>query len=105
MLSNYKGTRYLVLGDMGELGETAIQHHIDAGESAKSAGINNLFTIGELSLNAAQSFGSVDSHFESYAELEKELLEVLDENTTVLIKGSRYMQMDKVVGALLEEQE
>ncbi len=105
VLGNYDGTRYLVLGDMGELGENAIQHHIDVGAAAKSAGIDKLFAIGELSLNAVRSFGDTASHFDSYEELEKTLLNQLNGNTTVLIKGSRYMQMDQVVNALLEEQE
>jgi UDP-N-acetylmuramoyl-tripeptide--D-alanyl-D-alanine ligase len=105
VLSEYNGSRYLVLGDMGELGEAAAQHHVDAGELAKLAGINRLFTIGELSINAMQSFGLGASHFESYEALDKELLDILDENSTVLIKGSRFMQMDKVVDAIMEEQE
>ncbi len=105
VLSEYDGSRYLVLGDMGELGETAIQHHIEAGESAKSSGINGLFTIGELSINAMQSFGDDAYHFESYESLEKALLDILGEDTTILIKGSRYMHMDKVVDAIKEEQE
>jgi UDP-N-acetylmuramoyl-tripeptide--D-alanyl-D-alanine ligase len=104
VLRQYSGTRYLVLGDMGELGESAIDHHIEAGKLARSAGVDRLFCIGELSLNAMQSFGEGASHYDSYDELEKQLLNILNKESTLLIKGSRYMQMDRVVKTLTEEQ-
>lgn len=104
VLKKYKGCRYLVLGDMGELGETAIEHHKEAGKLARSAGIDGLFCIGELSLNAKESFGEGANHFTSYDELENSLLDSLSKDSTLLIKGSRYMQMDRVVDSLVEEQ-
>jgi UDP-N-acetylmuramoyl-tripeptide--D-alanyl-D-alanine ligase len=63
-----------------------------------------LFCIGELSLHAKQSFGKGAVHFISYDELENSLLDSLTEDTTLLVKGSRYMQMDRVVNSLVEEQ-
>ena len=104
VLNKYSGSRYLILGDMGELGESAIEHHIEAGKLARSAGIDGLFCIGELSLNTKQSFGEGAVHFDSYEELEKTLLDLLANNATLLVKGSRYMQMDRVVNMLTEEQ-
>ena len=89
---------------MGELGETAIEHHKEAGKLAQSAGIDGLFCIGDLSLHAKQSFGEGAIHFISYDELENILLDSLTEDTTLLIKGSRYMQMDRIVNSLVEEQ-
>lgn len=105
VLSQYKGIRYLVLGDMGELGETAIQLHKEAGELARQAGVDKLFTIGELSINTDLGFGSDVLHFESHDELSKALLGCIDKDTTILIKGSRAMQMERVVNALTEGQE
>ena len=105
VLNQFKGSKFLVLGDMGELGGTAIQHHVEAGETAKTAGIDHLLTIGELSIHAMQSFGDGATHFESYEVLAKELVDKMDGDTTILIKGSRYMHMDQVVNNLLEEQE
>jgi UDP-N-acetylmuramoyl-tripeptide--D-alanyl-D-alanine ligase len=104
VLKRFSGSRYLVLGDMGELGETAQQLHSDAGSLAKQTGIEGLFTIGELSINAMQSFGSGATHFDSYDALEKALLKLLGKETTILIKGSRAMQMELIVNALTEEQ-
>ena len=109
VLSRYKGSRYLVLGDMGELGETATELHKDAGKIAKQLGIDKIFTLGELSINTLQGFGSHSFHFESHDELNQALMNLLDEDededATVLVKGSRAMQMERVVNALTEEQE
>jgi UDP-N-acetylmuramoyl-tripeptide--D-alanyl-D-alanine ligase len=105
VLSQYKGTNYLVLGDMGELGETETQLHKEAGELAKQAGVDKLFAIGQLSINAVQSFGSGALHFDSHDELANALLNCIDKESTVLIKGSRSMQMERVVNTLTEGQE
>ena len=105
VLNHYEGTRYLVLGDMGELGEVAVQLHKEAGRLARQAGIDGLFTIGDLSRNATLGFGSGSFHFDSYKALNKALMNILNKDTTILIKGSRVMQMERVVNTLMEEQE
>jgi len=105
VLSAYQGARYLVLGDMGELGASAEQLHRDAGKLAKQLGIDKIFTLGELSINTLQGFGSDSFYCESHDELNETLKNHLDGDTTILIKGSRYMQMEKIVQALTEEQE
>lgn len=105
VLSHYQGTRYLVLGDMGELGDAAIKLHRDAGELAKHLGVDKIFTLGELSINTLQGFGSDSFYFESHDVLNEALMNYLDEDTTILVKGSRAMRMEKIVQALTEEQE
>ncbi len=102
VLTHYAGTHYLVLGDMGELGAAAVQMHGDAGVLAKQMGVHGLFTIGDLSIHATQAFGAGATHFDAYAMLEKTLLQHLNKNTSILIKGSRAMQMERVVKALTE---
>ena len=104
VLSSYEGMRYLVMGDMGELGDKAIKFHHDAGLAAKQAGIEGLFTIGDLSINAMQAYGDGALHFESYEALNKALVELLSKDTTFLIKASRAMQMERIVSTLTEEQ-
>ena len=104
VLSAYGGSRYLVLGDMGELGETAVQHHVEAGKVARAAKIDGLLSIGELSVNAVESYGLGASHYESFDALEKGLSEIINNDVTILIKGSRYMKMERVVNSLMEEQ-
>ena len=102
VLCGFAGNRLLVLGDMGELGKDANQFHADAGKQAKDAGIDGLFTVGELSRAASHSYGEGASHFETKAELLQALNQHLGKNTSVLVKGSRSMQMETIVNALLE---
>ena len=102
VLSGFQGKRLLVLGDMGELGENAERFHADAGTQAKNAGIDGLLTAGQLSRAASDNYGAGASHFEAKADLLETLLKDLDKDTTILIKGSRSMQMETIVNALLE---
>ena len=101
VLAGHKGKRFMVLGDMGELGDTEEQLHIDAGNQAREAGIEALYTLGSLSHYANNAFGKNAQHFESHIALFNVLAEQLDEKTTVLVKGSRFMQMEKIVNALM----
>ena len=95
-----KGTRVLVLGDMGELGDDAATFHAEIGSEARRAGIEKLYTLGALSGNAVREFGSGARHFERIEELLPALEKELDANTTVLVKGSRFMKMERVVQLL-----
>lgn len=94
---------WLVLGDMGELGELARQSHRQAGELARRAGVQRLFATGPLSRLAVESFGKGASHFADTESMIDSLLAEMQEGTTLLVKGSRFMAMEKVVTALEEE--
>lgn len=104
VLASEYGHRWLVLGDMAELGPEAAHYHHAAGESASRAGIERLFTLGQLARSAADGFGGTARHFDSRDELTAALREALSavrgERTTVLIKGSRVMALDEVAAAL-----
>jgi len=102
VLASIKGKRVLVLGDMGELGDKAASFHAGKGIEAREAGIEKLFALGALSANAAREFGSGARHFESIEDLQGALEKELDGNTTVLVKGSRFMKMERVVKFLEE---
>ena len=104
VLGQCPGRRYLVLGDMGELGDRAREMHIAAGREAGAAGIDGLFTLGELSGNAARAFGRGARHCGELTELMQALEPVVAADATVLIKGSRSMRMERVVRALTEGQ-
>lgn len=104
VLAAYKGQRYLVLGDMNELGEQAISAHRAAGQAANKMGIDGLWTIGALSGEASSAYGDGALHFDSYVALNQSLLKVLNKETTILIKGSRAMKMEQCVQQLTEEQ-
>lgn len=100
VLAAIKGTRILILGDMGELGEAAIALHRAMGIEARKAGLDRLLTLGELSAYAAEEFGPGAQHFKTLDELLNTTKQLLAEHVTVLIKGSRFMQMERVVRGL-----
>jgi len=100
VLAAAPGKRVLVLGDMGELGDAGPALHTDAGEHARRAGIDHVFTLGELSEAATRAFGAGARHFHDVAELCSALDRMLARDTTVLVKGSRFMHMERVVQRL-----
>ena len=91
------GKRVLVMGDMGELGEDAAALHAGIGTAARSAGIEKLYALGALSINAVRAFGCGAEHFERIEDLQKALEDELGADVTVLVKGSRFMKMERVV--------
>ena len=99
-LASLPGESRLVLGDMLELGDGAAQLHRDVGESICSAGVDRLFTFGELSCNAAEGFGEGATSYESLETLISDVSNGLSDNVNVLVKGSRSMRMERVVDAL-----
>jgi UDP-N-acetylmuramoyl-tripeptide--D-alanyl-D-alanine ligase len=97
VLSAREGKRFMVMGDMGELGADAGAMHAEIGSYAKQAGIDALFVLGDLSRDAVKTFGSGAEHFENVDSLSDALLNRMDKLTTVLVKGSRFMRMERVV--------
>ena len=102
-LAGFQEPRWLVLGDFGELGEEADAIHQTMGLQAKSAGVTTLFTVGEKSQLAAAAFGDNAIHFEDVQTLQQLLQNTLTADVTCLIKGSRFMQLDKLADALVAE--
>lgn len=100
VLCECSGERWLVLGDMYELGSEALALHADAGRFAKAAGVTRMLTVGELAQAAAEGFGSGARHFETVEALIERLLAEVGPNITVLIKGSRAARLERVVSAL-----
>lgn len=101
-LANFNGKKILVLGDMKELGHEAKALHHAAGESIRKAGIDFLFTFGELSADSARAFGENAYHFNEKEKLINALKPFLYNTTTILVKGSRSMQMENVVSGLIQ---
>ena len=97
------GKRVLVLGDMGELGDAAERAHREVGEFARASGIDALLAIGSMSLQAVAAFGAQGQHFMDMDALVQAVQPILAADVTVLVKGSRFMQMERVV-AQIEEQ-
>ena len=103
VLADCKGKKILVLGDMGELGEDVEKFHAQAGEMASQANVDQLFTLGEFSRYASNVFGNNASHYEKVDELIEDVKASLSSDTTVLVKGSRAMRMERVVEALVDD--
>lgn len=101
VLAKYKGKRIFVFGDMGELGEWARQHHEEVGEAARQHGIDMLMTCGAHSQFTAHAYGARGKHYPSQAALIQDLLPCLDEETIVLVKGSRSAAMENIVQQLI----
>lgn len=100
VLATTPGRKLFVLGDMGEIGERAGQFHDEIGGYAKSQGVDQLFALGELAELAARNFGAGGRHFRQVDDLVAVLRKELDPNTVVLVKGSRFMRMERVADAI-----
>jgi UDP-N-acetylmuramoyl-tripeptide--D-alanyl-D-alanine ligase len=100
VLAAAPGLRILVLGDMGELGPAGSELHEEVGASAKAAGIDALYTLGKLAAQAAQAFGVGACHCARFEDVVAAIAPRLGPRVTVLVKGSRFMQMERVVTAL-----
>ncbi|MDQ2780054.1 MAG: UDP-N-acetylmuramoyl-tripeptide--D-alanyl-D-alanine ligase [Pseudomonadota bacterium] len=95
VLSSMPGPRWLLLGDMGEVGSEGPRFHAEAGAAARKAGIDHFWAVGALAAHAA-----ADRHFGSMAELLSALRAEAPDSLSVLVKGSRFMQMERVVQTL-----
>ncbi|MHB1098897.1 MAG: UDP-N-acetylmuramoyl-tripeptide--D-alanyl-D-alanine ligase [Burkholderiales bacterium] len=103
-LSNAKGKTLLILGDMGELGPDSSKLHGEIGIAARDAGIGALLTLGKASKAAAVTFGKGANHFEAIETLVGKAQGLLEPGMTVLVKGSRFMKMERVVEQLEERE-
>ncbi len=99
-LMDFNGKTYLVLGDIGELGDSSLSAHAELGRYAKQAGVDQLYTVGDFSEQAALSFGAGAIHWPDQQSLIDALKQQLQVNTTVLVKGSRSAAMELVAEQL-----
>lgn len=102
VLASSPGIRILVMGDMGELGEAGVTAHADIGRYAKACHVDSLYALGEASQAAVTQFGASAQHFNDADALVQALSAHLGDNVTLLVKGSRFMHMERVVEQLEE---
>jgi len=95
VLASCPGPRVLVLGDMGEVGAQGADFHREVGAYARAKGIASLLALGEATRDAVQAFGAGGRHFDKVEELVAEV-----RGSSILVKGSRFMKMERVVAAL-----
>ena len=100
VLVNAAGAKWLVLGDMGEVGDRGPAFHREIGEYARAAGVDRLLAVGDLATHAVAAFGPGGKHYPDQISLVRELNAALGRGMTVLVKGSRFMKMERVVERL-----
>ena len=103
VLRGLPGRRILVLGDMGEVGEQGETFHREIGHRAAEAGIDELLAIGDQAAHAYTEFGSGGVWYAHIEGLLDDVAEKAVAGTTILVKGSRFMRMERVVAALIDE--
>ena len=103
VLSRLPGRRVFVMGDMGELGDAEASLHAEVGAYAKGTGIERLLAIGAQCLHAVEAFGEGATHFAALDRLLEAAREEAKPGTTILVKGSRFMHMERVVERLAGE--
>ncbi|MBV8620428.1 MAG: UDP-N-acetylmuramoyl-tripeptide--D-alanyl-D-alanine ligase [Curvibacter sp.] len=99
VLASLPAPRLLVLGDFGEVGEQGPAFHAEVGAYAQQRGVDTLYTLGELSLEATRAFGA-GVHFPDFETLRDQVLAQLPALGSVLVKGSRFMKMERVIAAI-----
>jgi len=100
VLAEAGGTRLLALGDMGEVGAQGPAFHREIGAYARTAGVTRLYAVGAAAADAALAFGAGALHFTDAQALAARLVADAQPGDTVLVKGSRFMRMERVVATL-----
>jgi UDP-N-acetylmuramoyl-tripeptide--D-alanyl-D-alanine ligase len=100
LLAGQRPPRVLVLGDMGEVGEQGPAFHREVGAYARERGIDSLLAAGPLCRESVQAFGPGARHFEQVEALVQAVCEASRDAGSVLVKGSRFMRMERVVLAI-----
>lgn len=102
VLAELPGPRLLVLGDMGEVGQQGPEFHAEAGRYAQAKGIEQLMALGDLTQSSAGAFAGA-RHFDSVDALNAAVRAALPELGSVVVKGSRFMRMERVVEFVIGE--
>jgi UDP-N-acetylmuramoyl-tripeptide--D-alanyl-D-alanine ligase len=100
VLARAVGAKWLVFGDMGELGSFTDASHSEVGVYARDRGVERLFALGALTPRTVASFGSGGEWFADAQALLERLGAELAPGVTVLVKGSRVNRLERVVAAL-----
>ena len=103
VLAMQAGRTVFVMGDMGELGSESAAMHAEVGAFARESHVDALLATGEASRRAVDAFGRGARHFDSIEELVEAAGHEAAQGATILVKGSRFMQMERVADALAQE--
>jgi len=105
VLAAQQGSTLLVLGDMGEVGDQSDEYHAEVGQVAKKLGVKNLYALGDATTHTVSAFGEGAVHFSNIDTLIDNTMNITKQGRwSVLVKGSRFMKMERVVQALVQHQ-
>jgi UDP-N-acetylmuramoyl-tripeptide--D-alanyl-D-alanine ligase len=93
------GRRIFVFGDMGELGNSSKKYHQKIGEKCLENNLNAVFTVGTQTVITDSILASLNyhKHFDNKEQLTKELINYIQNDDIILFKGSRSMEMEKII--------
>ena len=100
---NSKGRKFLIIGDMKELGDKTLSYHLELGEFINNQKINFVFGIGSEIKNTISTINNnqiYSKHFENKQQLINFLKTELRINDAIYLKASRSMQFEKIIEKL-----
>jgi UDP-N-acetylmuramoyl-tripeptide--D-alanyl-D-alanine ligase len=100
VLASCRAPTVLVLGDMGEVGTRGPEFHREVGAYARSVNVSSLFALGDSTKFSVEAFGAAGYHAKSIEDLIEVVRQSAKPKTTLLVKGSRFMRMERIVSAL-----
>ena len=100
VLAKRPDTKLMVMGDMSELGDEAPKLHAEIGLYARQAGVEKFYLLGDLVREAETAFGQGARCFDSPESLSEAIKPEMRSGVTVLVKGSRFMRMERVVNLI-----
>jgi UDP-N-acetylmuramoyl-tripeptide--D-alanyl-D-alanine ligase len=100
VLAELPAPRLLVLGDMGEVGTQGPEFHQEVGLHAAQMGIDHVLCLGDLAAHTATACGVSAHHMTDIDALNQRVLQQLPQLGSVLVKGSRFMKMERVIEAI-----
>jgi UDP-N-acetylmuramoyl-tripeptide--D-alanyl-D-alanine ligase len=100
VLADLPAPRLLVLGDMGEVGTQGPEFHQEVGLHAAQMGIDHVLCLGDLAAHTATACGANAHHMADIDTLNQQVMQQLPQLGSVLVKGSRFMKMERVIEAI-----
>jgi len=100
VLAELPAPRLFVLGDMGEVGSQGPEFHREVGLHAHAMGIDHVLCLGDLAVHTATACGASAQHFSSIDTLQTKVQQLLPHLGSVLVKGSRFMKMERVIDTI-----
>ena len=102
VLAELPAPRLLVIGDMGEVGEQGSEFHAEVGALASERRLEHVFTLGKLAVHVGRQCPAA-RHFTGMPELLDAVRRILPDVASIVVKGSRFMKMERVIDALVRQ--